>query len=99
DVLVANVRIAQEALPVPLALENIASLVTWPDAEMDPAEFLAEALDRTGAGLLLDLANVYSDVRNHGLDPADFLDRIPLDRLAYVHVAGGIERDGLYHDT
>jgi uncharacterized protein (UPF0276 family) len=26
-------------------------------------------------------------------------DRIPLDRVAYVHVAGGAEHDGIYHDT
>ena len=28
-----------------------------------------------------------------------FLDALPLERIAYVHVAGGVERDGLYHDT
>jgi len=27
------------------------------------------------------------------------LDRLPLGRLAYVHVAGGTVRDDLYHDT
>lgn len=39
------------------------------------------------------------NARNHGFNPIAFLDRLPLDRLAYVHVAGGVERDGLYHDT
>ena len=34
-----------------------------------------------------------------GGDPVRFLERIPLHRLAYVHVAGGVERDGVYHDT
>ena len=29
----------------------------------------------------------------------DLLDRLPLDRVAYVHVAGGAEHQGLYHDT
>jgi uncharacterized protein (UPF0276 family) len=47
----------------------------------------------------LDIANVYANARNHGYDPHDLLDRIPLERIAYVHVAGGTERDGLYHDT
>jgi uncharacterized protein (UPF0276 family) len=97
--LVANIRAAQAALPVPLALENIASLVAWPGNEMDEAEFLSEVLEQTGASLLLDLANVYANARNHDGDPISFLGRIPLDRLAYVHVAGGIERDGFYHDT
>src|SRR6516162_2883535 len=34
------------------------------------------------------------------LDAAGDVDvRQPLERLAYVHVAGGVERLGLYHDT
>jgi len=45
------------------------------------------------------VANLYADARNHGGDPLVFLDRLPLERIAYVHVAGGVERDGLYHDT
>jgi uncharacterized protein (UPF0276 family) len=99
DVLVANVRAAQAILPVPLALENIATVFGWPDAEMDEAAFLTEILERTDALLLLDVANVYANARNHEYDPADFLDDLPLERIAYVHVAGGIERDGTYHDT
>src|SRR6185312_17507457 len=58
-----------------------------------------EILARTGALLLLDVANVYANARNRGTDPLDLLDRIPLDRVAYVHVAGGAEHQGLYHDT
>ncbi len=99
EVLVANVQEAQAALPVPLALENISSLLEWPAPEMDEADFLCEVLERTDALLLLDIANVYANARNHRQHPAEFLDRIPLDRIAYVHVGGGVERDGLYHDT
>jgi uncharacterized protein len=99
DVLVANVNAVKSLLPVPLALENIATLFEWPDAEMDEATFLAEALERTDTLLLLDVSNLYANSRNHKLDPLLFLDRLPLERLAYVHIAGGIERHGLYHDT
>lgn len=99
DVLVANVREAQSMLPVPLALENIASLIEPPGAELDEAAFLSELLDRTGAPLLLDIANVHANAVNHGLDAEAFLDRLPLERIAYVHVAGGWEHHGVYHDT
>jgi uncharacterized protein (UPF0276 family) len=99
DVLVANVRAAQAVLPVPLALENIATVFGWPDAEMDEATFLTEVLERTEALLLLDVANVYANACNHDYVAAAFLDGLPLERLAYVHVAGGVERNGLYHDT
>jgi uncharacterized protein (UPF0276 family) len=99
DVLVRNVRHAQQRLPVPLALEPIAALFDWPDDEFSEADFLVELLWRTDAWLLLDIANVYANAVNRGGDPAELLEKLPLERVAYVHVAGGAEHDGLYHDT
>lgn len=99
DVLVENVRAAQALLPVPLALENVSALFDWPVAEMGEAEFLTELLERTDALLLLDVANVWANARNLGGDPVALLEELPLDRLAYVHVAGGVEHGGVYHDT
>ncbi|WP_461120217.1 MbnB/TglH/ChrH family RiPP precursor modification enzyme [Saccharothrix stipae] len=99
DVLVANVKAAQQDLPVPLALENVAALLEWPDGELTEGQFLAELVDRTDCHLLIDVANLYANARNLGTDVARFLDEIPLERLAYVHVAGGEEHQGVYHDT
>lgn len=98
-VVTENIALAQMHLPVPLALENIAALIEWPDNELSEAAFLAEVLDRTGASLLVDLANLYANAQNHGTEPRSWLDCLPLDRLAYVHVAGGVERGGFYRDT
>jgi uncharacterized protein (UPF0276 family) len=99
DVLVENVLRAKEQFPVPLALENISTLFDWPDAEIDEADFVTEALERTDCLMLLDVANVWANARNLGGDPVALLKRVPLERLAYVHVGGGEERDGVYHDT
>jgi uncharacterized protein (UPF0276 family) len=99
ETIVDNARRVMSELPVPLALEPIATLVEWPDDELTEAQFLTEILDRTGAQLLLDIANVYANARNRGEDPLTLLDQLPLERIAYVHVAGGAEHDGLYHDT
>ncbi|OEU92375.1 endonuclease, partial [Streptomyces abyssalis] len=99
DVLCENVRVAQEALPVPLALENIAALVEWPGEELSEGEFLAGLVERTGVRLLIDVANLHTNHVNRGEDPATALGELPLDALAYVHVAGGFERDGVWHDS
>ncbi|MET4925416.1 DUF692 domain-containing protein [Streptomyces sp. PSRA5] len=98
-VLCENVRIAQDSLPVPLAVENIAALINWPDEEMTEGQFLAELVGRTGVRLLIDVANLHTNHVNRGEDPATALDQLPVEAIAYVHVAGGVERDGVWHDT
>jgi uncharacterized protein len=102
DVLTSHVRSVQAELDVPLALEPIAALFDWPDDEYTEGEFLTALLERTGAMLLLDVANVYANALNRGTDPEALFDAIPLERVAYVHVAGGAEHaadPGVYHDT
>ncbi|WP_103936244.1 DUF692 domain-containing protein [Thermomonospora echinospora] len=99
DALTDNIRRTCAELPVPLAVEPIAALFDWPDAEYDEADFLTELLERTDALLLLDIANVHANARNRGEDPLVLLDRLPLERVAYCHVAGGRQHEGLYHDT
>ena len=99
EVLCENVRIAQDALPVPLAVENIAALIAWPGEEMTEGQFLYELADRTGVRLLIDVANLHTNHVNRGEDPAKALAELPLEAIAYVHVAGGFERDGVWHDS
>ncbi|MDT0477886.1 DUF692 domain-containing protein, partial [Streptomyces sp. DSM 41014] len=99
DVLCENIRIAQDALPVPLAVENIAALIAWPGEEMTEGQFLYDLADRTGVRLLIDVANLHTNHVNRGEDPADALSELPLEAIAYVHVAGGVERDGVWHDS
>ncbi|AYN38830.1 DUF692 domain-containing protein [Streptomyces dangxiongensis] len=99
DVLCENVRIAQDALPVPLALENIAALFSWPGEELTEGQFLSELVERTGVRLLIDVANLHTNRVNRGEDPAEALAALPLEAIAYVHVAGGFERDGVWHDS
>ncbi|MFD0317953.1 DUF692 domain-containing protein [Streptomyces flavalbus] len=99
DVLCENVRVAQDALPVPLAVENIAALFSWPGEEMTEGQFLYDLADRTGVRLLIDVANLHTNHVNRGEDPAEALAELPLEALAYVHVAGGFQRDGVWHDS
>ncbi|MFE3441516.1 DUF692 domain-containing protein [Nocardia sp. NPDC059180] len=99
EVLTRNIARTQNDLPVPLAVENIAALFNWPDDEFTEAEFLTELVERTGVYLLIDIANVYANARNRARDPLTELLRLPTDRLAYCHVAGGTDTGGYYHDT
>lgn len=99
DVLAANIERTRRELPAPLALENIASFVEWPESDLTESEFLTELVERTGVLLVLDLANVYANARNRGRDPLRELARLPVEQVAYSHVAGGREGEDFYHDT
>lgn len=94
-VLVDNVRRVIDRLHVPLALENVAAPLAWPNDEPE-ADFFAELVDRTGVQLVLDVANLHANVVNHG---AVAVERLPLDRVAYIHVAGGAHVDVMWRDT
>ena len=99
-VLVDNVRAAQARLPVPLALENIAATLAWPETSMDEPEFLTALTEATGCFFLLDVANLHATCSALGGDPRELLDRMPLDHVAYLHVAGGFtDPEGVYWDT
>ena len=45
------------------------------------------------------MANLYANSRNTRTDAEAFLAEIPAEHVAYLHVAGGIAADGVYHDT
>jgi uncharacterized protein (UPF0276 family) len=87
--IIAKVRTIQSRIPVPFLLENITYLFEWPDSNMSDAAFLNLICRETGAGLLLDVENLYLNASNHGVDPHAFLDALPAGVVKEMHVAGG----------
>jgi hypothetical protein len=99
-VVARNVATARRHLPdVPFLLENPAWTFRWPGDELDEATFFQEIAAATGCGLLLDLGNLHANALNAGADPRAVLDAYPLDRVAMIHLAGGVTEDGFYFDT
>jgi len=87
---IAKVRAVQSIISVPFLLENITYIFEWPDSRMSDAEFLNLICRETGAGLLLDVENVYLNSQNHRFDPRAFLDDLAAGVVQEVHMAGGI---------
>jgi uncharacterized protein len=75
-------------------VENIATLVAPPARQFDEAEWIGRIVRRAGISLLLDFHNPYANAVNFGDDPHTFLDRLPLERVAAVHLSGGHWIDG-----
>ena len=88
--IIAKVRTVQSRVPFPFLLENITYVFEWPDSKMSDAEFLNLICRETGAGLLLDVENVYLNATNHGFDPHAFIDALRPGLVREVHMAGGV---------
>ena len=78
----------QDVLKRRILLENVSSYLTYSHSEMEEWEFLSEIARRADCGLLLDINNVYVSSVNHGFDAEEFLNGVPVERVAQFHLAG-----------
>lgn len=99
DTVCRNVEAARRRIRAPLILENITCPFFVPGAEMTEADFLAEVVERTGCGLLLDVTNLHINSVNHGYDPWHALERLPLERVVQLHFVGGHQEGGTWIDS
>jgi hypothetical protein len=82
----------------PMLLENIASHLRLAGGLPEP-EFLNRLCDAAGCGLLLDVANLYVNSRNHRFDPVAWIDAIEPRNVRQLHVVGYSRRGGRWHDA
>ena len=62
-------------------------------------DFLVALSREAGSKILLDLNNVYVNSQNQNFDPKVFIDSIPEDLIAEIHLAGFSDRGDLLFDT
>jgi hypothetical protein len=62
---------------------------------MREEEFISSIVKESGCKLLLDVNNVYVNAFNHDYNAKDFIKNLPLDQVAYMHMAGHekVEKD------
>lgn len=89
DATAENLEVARKMVGSLPLVENIATLIDPPVSDLAEPEWLTETVQASGAGLLLDLHNLYANSLNFGIDTRDFLARLPLDRVHTVHISGG----------
>src|ERR1700730_7190483 len=87
---------------VPFLLENpayyLADLPCDPDIG-DEIELMNRISEPGNCGYLLDLHNLYCNAINHKFDAFAAVDRIKLERVLEIHVAGGSWLDGFWMDA
>ncbi len=84
----AKIRQVQDAVEVPVAVENVSSYAEFHVSEMTEWEFLNEVVEHADCGILLDVNNIYVSSQNHNFNPYDYLNSVPAERVAQIHIAG-----------
>lgn len=85
---VARVDAVQARLGRRILLENISAYLRFADSAIPEWEFLNEVTRRTGAGLLLDVNNVFVTGQNLGFDPGFYLRNLRPGSVGQIHLAG-----------
>ena len=78
-----KVREVRDFLEVPIAVENVSSYAEFHVSEMSEWEFLNEVVERADCGILLDVSS-----QNHSFDPLTYVNSVPPERVAQIHIAG-----------
>jgi uncharacterized protein (UPF0276 family) len=95
----AKIRFVQDALGRQIALENPSRYVAFAHSTIDEAEFLAALAEEADCALLLDVNNVYVSAANLGMSAECYLDALPRDRIAQIHLAGFTDTGTYLFDT
>ncbi len=87
----ASFRALQTVVP-DVGCENSVFYFHVGDPLAEPA-FLRDVLSAPRTHLLLDLHNVWTNARNLGFDPWEYVARLPLEKVIEIHVSGGADSD------
>ena len=94
-----KIRQVRDFIGVPVCVENVSSYTEYHVSEMTEWEFLSEVVERADCGILLDVNNIYVSSRNHDFNPYDYVDGVPHDRVAQMHIAGHTKFEKYLLDT
>lgn len=85
---ISRVHQVQDILGRRLILENPSSYLHFKESDLAEWEFFNALCAATGAGILLDLNNVYVSAFNLGFQAEDYLDNLDTQHVTQVHLAG-----------
>ncbi|MET0070657.1 MAG: DUF692 domain-containing protein [Candidatus Thiodiazotropha sp.] len=86
--IVEHIDQVQEFLGRTILIENPSSYLQFKQSEIPEQIFYVEAARRSGAGLLLDINNVYVSCSNHGWSVEEYIAAVPHEMVAEIHLAG-----------
>lgn len=92
---VSHIEEIQDALGRQILVENVSTYLRFDASDYTEWDFVAEAVKRSGCGLLCDVNNIYVNSVNHGFDPHAYLRALPAAAVQEIHLAGFTCKEGL----
>lgn len=86
--IVSRIKQVQDYLERPILLENPSTYLEFKSSHIPEAEFIAAMAEESGCHLLLDVNNVYVTCYNHRLDAKAYIDALPMNKVAQIHLSG-----------
>jgi uncharacterized protein (UPF0276 family) len=83
-----NIEQTQNFLKRQILIENPSSYIEYVASNYSESEFLAKIASKSGAGILLDVNNIYVSCVNHGWDARAYINAIPKNFVKEIHLAG-----------
>lgn len=83
-----NIEQAQNFLKRQILIENPSSYIEYVASNYSEPEFLTKIAGKSGAGILLDVNNIYVSCVNHGWDARAYINAIPKNLVKEIHLAG-----------
>ncbi|WP_067215574.1 MNIO family bufferin maturase [Marinomonas gallaica] len=88
DLLCQHVDQVQSRLNRQILIENPSTYFEFQSSVLCETQFIAELVQRTGCGLLLDVNNVEVSCFNHQRSPCEYLQSYPMHAVKQIHLAG-----------
>ena len=94
-----RIKEVQDFMGEAIAVENISSYIEYKSSNISEWEFVSEVVEKADCQLLLDINNLWINATNLNYSLKEYMEKIPADRIAYMHLAGGEPEADLILDT
>jgi uncharacterized protein (UPF0276 family) len=99
DIMAPKIQSMRNHLGLDLLLENPTIFSSIPDQQFSEPQFFSKLHSATGAGILLDLHNLYANTVNLGISADTYLRQLDPDLVCEIHLAGGDLLHGFHTDS
>lgn len=83
-----KIKQTQDYLQRRILIENVSGYFEFSSSTMPEWEFLNAVAEASGAGILLDINNVYVNAENHGFSAIHYIESIHVPLVSEIHLAG-----------